>query len=88
MNSLTDAIGVPRVRAILRAVAAGRVQISCSCEPDMYIDGLPYCDQFTAHDIARLGLITPTRPGLLGQRVPARLTARGFEALGEGRSAA
>lgn len=81
-------ITLPRVRAILRAVAAGRVHITCSSEPDMYIDGLPHCDQFIAHDIARFGLIQPTRPGLLGQRVPARLTAKGLAVLAEKRTAA
>lgn len=69
-----------RALAILRAVAAGRVEITWSCEPDLFIDGLPFSDQYTAHVLAHDGLITPARPGLTGQRVPARLTPAGHTA--------
>ncbi|MGH3931399.1 MAG: hypothetical protein ACRDTF_15680, partial [Pseudonocardiaceae bacterium] len=42
-----------RVRAMLRAVSDGRGELVCSCEPDLLIDGLGCCDQFTAHRLAR-----------------------------------
>lgn len=66
-----------RVRAMLLAVAEGRAEITLGREPDLYVDGLPCSDQCTAHAMARDGLIRPTRPGLIGQRVPAALTAAG-----------
>lgn len=77
-----------RARSVLRAAAAGRAELTCSCEPDIYIDGLPCCDQYTAHDLARRGLIAPIRPGLPGQRVPARITEEGLRALDEPQTAA
>lgn len=77
-----------RGRNLLRAVAAGRAEMTCSCEPDIYIDGLPCCDQYTSHALARRGLVAPTRPGLPGQRVPARLTEKGLSELGEPKTAA
>ncbi|KAA9165029.1 hypothetical protein FPZ12_006800 [Amycolatopsis acidicola] len=67
--------------AILRAAAAGRVEMTCSCEPDLYVDGLACCDQTTGRLLAHAGLIRPARPGSLGQRVPVRLTAAGHAAL-------
>lgn len=66
-----------RTLAMLRAVAAGRGQVSCSSEPDLFIDGVPCCDQFTAHTLTHDGLIRPDRIGLIGQRVPAALTGAG-----------
>jgi hypothetical protein len=71
-----------RALAILRAVAIGRAEITCSSEPDLFVDGLPCCDQYTAHDLAHRALIVPVRPGRLGQRVRARLTPAGAAALG------
>ena len=71
-----------RERATLRAVAGGRAEISCSCEPDLFIDGLSCCDQTTVHRLARLGLIAPARPGRCGERVLAVLTESGTLALG------
>ncbi|SFW71438.1 hypothetical protein [Amycolatopsis australiensis] len=70
-----------RERATLRAVAGGHAEISCSCEPDLFIDGLSCCDQSTVHRLARLGLIAPARPGKCGERVPALLTEAGVRAL-------
>ncbi len=70
-----------RVLAMLRAVAAGRAELVCSCEPDLFIDGLCCCDQYTAHQLARRGLIRPHTPGVLGQRVRAELTAIGHAVL-------
>lgn len=66
-----------RVLAMLRAVAAGRAEISCSCEPDLYVDGLGCCDQYTAHQLARGGLLRAATPGSIGQRVRAELTPAG-----------
>ena len=70
-----------RALAMLRAVVAGRAELSCSREPDLFIDGVPCCDQFTAHGLAHDGLIEPAFTGRIGQRVPATLTAAGFAAL-------
>lgn len=72
-----------RERATLRAVAGGHAEISCSCEPDLFIDGLSCCDQSTVHRLARLGLIAPAIPGKRGTRVLAVLTESGSLALGE-----
>jgi hypothetical protein len=55
----------------------GRGQISCSSEPDLFVDGVPCCDQFTAHALTHDGLIRPGRLGLVGQRIPATLTGAG-----------
>ncbi|MCR6486734.1 hypothetical protein M8542_28295 [Amycolatopsis sp. OK19-0408] len=66
-----------RMLAMLRAVAAGRGRVTCSSEPDLFIDGLSCGDQFAAHALAHLGLIRPARPGLVGELVPATLTPAG-----------
>ena len=71
-----------RALAILRAVATGRAEITCSSEPDLFVDGLACCDQYTAHVLARRALIVPAQPGRLGQRVRACLTSTGAAALG------
>lgn len=68
-----------RVLAMLRAVDAGRAQMTCSSEPDLFVDGISCGDQFTAHALAHEGLIRPRHPGALGQRVPATLTPAGRE---------
>lgn len=70
-----------RQRAMLRAVAGGRAEITCSCEPDLYVDGLPCCDQGSARDLVQTGLLRATRAGLTGQRVTAALTDLGRAAL-------
>jgi hypothetical protein len=69
-----------RALAMLRAVAAGRAQITCSREPDLYIDGVPCCDQFSAHVLTHDGYIAEGT-GNFGQLVPAELTAAGKAAL-------
>ncbi|WP_033294848.1 hypothetical protein [Amycolatopsis jejuensis] len=63
--------------AMLRAVAAGRGRLTGSCEPDLFVDGLPCCDQFTAHALAHAGLLRAVCPGPAGQPVPAELTPAG-----------
>ncbi|HEY0450190.1 hypothetical protein [Actinophytocola sp.] len=70
-----------RAISMLRAVVAGRAQISCSSEPDLFIDDVPCCDQYTAHVLAHAGLIEPVTKGVVGQLVPARLTGAGEAAL-------
>ncbi|HEV8556655.1 MAG TPA: hypothetical protein VGR06_09705 [Actinophytocola sp.] len=66
-----------RALAVLRAVAAGRAEISLSCEPDLFIDGFPCCDQAVSRALAHEGLVRPARAGSIGQRVPARITRAG-----------
>ncbi len=70
-----------RERAALRAIARGSAEITCSCEPDLFIDGLACCDQSTARRLAHLDFIAPARPGVPGQRVRAILTESGRAAL-------
>ncbi|OLF17948.1 hypothetical protein [Actinophytocola xanthii] len=70
-----------RALSMLRAVVAGRAMISCSSEPDLFIDDVPCCDQYTAHTLAHAGLVEPVTRGAIGQRVPARLTAAGEAAI-------
>jgi hypothetical protein len=62
-----------RDRAVLRAVAAGRCQISGGACTALTVDGLSCCDQFVGIRLTQAGLIaTP------GQRPePARLTESG-----------
>ncbi|MEV0089123.1 hypothetical protein [Saccharopolyspora sp. NPDC050642] len=79
---MSNVIALPhRHRAYLRAVADGRAEMTCSRQPDLFIDGLACCDQHTAHQLAENGLISPARPGTPGQRVPAVLTDTGNAAL-------
>ncbi|WP_329044848.1 hypothetical protein OG738_26330 [Amycolatopsis sp. NBC_01488] len=66
-----------RMLAMLRAVGAGRGRVSCSSEPDLFIDGISCGDQFAAHALAHQGLVRPARPGQPGELVPAILTADG-----------
>lgn len=73
-----------RDRAILAAVAAGRAEMTCSCEPDLFVDGLCCCDQITAHNLARAGLIAANGTARPGTRVAAVLTLTGAAMLAEG----
>lgn len=70
-----------RTLAMLRAVLDGRAELSCSKEPDLFIDGVPCCDQFTAHTLAHDGLIAPAHTGSFGERVPAMVTPAGLAAI-------
>jgi hypothetical protein len=70
-----------RAMAMLRAVQASRAQMSCSCEPDLFIDGFACCDQMTAHQLARGGYIRPAGTAVATGRVPAELTETGRAAL-------
>ncbi|MET8845555.1 hypothetical protein [Amycolatopsis sp. NPDC004625] len=77
-----------RALAMLRAVGAGRAELTCSCEPDLRVDGLPCCDQATAHQLARAGLIRPARVVAVGQWTRAELTEDGRLALDDTLAAA
>ncbi|MCT2583825.1 hypothetical protein [Actinophytocola gossypii] len=70
-----------RALSMLRAAVDGRATISCSSEPDLFIDDVPCCDQYTAHTLAHAGLIEPATRGALGELVPARVTEAGKAAL-------
>lgn len=80
MSALAEGLN-HRALSILRAVVAGRVQLSCSSEPDLYIDGVPCCDQYLAHTLAHDGFIEPSYQGVWGSLVPAALTDAGVAAL-------
>ncbi|KAA9165721.1 hypothetical protein FPZ12_004320 [Amycolatopsis acidicola] len=66
-----------RELALLRAVASGRAEITCSSEPDLFFDGLACCDQACARTLATRGFIAPARSGEPWERVPAALTPAG-----------
>jgi hypothetical protein len=66
-----------RALAVLRAAGTGRVHVSLSCEPDVFVDGLPCCDQPGARALVHAGLLRAVRPGRIGELVPARLTTAG-----------
>lgn len=66
-----------RALAMLRAVAEGRAVMSSSCEPDLFIDGVPCCDQMTAHILAHRGFLKTAADGFT-----AELTAGGRAAIG------
>lgn len=78
MSWMSELSSQPTCRslAMLRAVAAGRAEVSWGSEPDLFIDGLP-CDYVTAHALAHAGLIRPRWPVLVGHRAPAALTHAG-----------
>jgi len=66
--------------ALLRAVAAGRAEVTCSAVPDLYVDGRCCTDHAAGLVLDRAGLIG-AGDGRLGQRVPARLTPAGASLL-------
>jgi hypothetical protein len=59
-----------RDRAVLRAVAAGRCQISGGC---LLVDGVGCCDQFVGRRLTQAGLIAAAGR----EREAARLTETG-----------
>lgn len=77
MSTASHAELTNRHIALLRAVAAGRCELTGSCVPDLFIDGRACCDQSAAHLLARKGLIRHAAPAALGDRVPALLTEAG-----------
>jgi hypothetical protein len=70
-----------RAIAMLRATAAGRAELTCSCEPDLRVDSLPCCDQATARFLFHSGLVQRAAGGTIGQWMTARLTPAGEKAL-------
>lgn len=62
--------------ALLRAVATGHAEISCSREPDLFVDGLPCSDHMAAGQLVHAGLLVHC-PEPSGTRVPAQLTTAG-----------
>jgi hypothetical protein len=87
MSALAEGLN-HRALSMLRAVVAGRAQISCSSEPDLFIDGVPCCDQYLAHTLAHDGFIEPACQGAVGVLVPAALTVAGAAALSPAPAAA
>lgn len=87
MSALAEGLN-HRALSMLRAVVAGRAQLSCSSEPDLFIDGVPCCDQYLAHTLAHEGLIEPAYQGARGVLVPAALTDAGVAALAPAGAAA
>jgi hypothetical protein len=49
-----------RDRALLRAVAAGRCDITATGVPDLRVDGRWFCDQTRAHALIAAGLLVRT----------------------------
>ncbi|XVV03350.1 hypothetical protein ACQPW3_39485 [Actinosynnema sp. CA-248983] len=70
-----------RAKAMLKAVAAGRGQLSGGVEPDLYVDGLPCCDQTTTHALVHAGLLRARRAVGLYERTDAELTDAGRAAI-------
>ncbi|GAA0233053.1 hypothetical protein GCM10010492_34820 [Saccharothrix mutabilis subsp. mutabilis] len=66
-----------RARAVLRAVAAGRAEVTHSVEPDLRVDGLWCSDQVIACQLAHAGLVRPAERGGDGPWVPAEITPAG-----------
>ncbi|TDV55253.1 hypothetical protein [Actinophytocola oryzae] len=87
MSALAEGLN-HRALSMLRAVVAGRAQMRCSSEPDLFIDGVPCCDQYLAHTLAHEGFIEPAHQGAVGKLVPAALTDAGLAALAPAPAAA
>jgi hypothetical protein len=87
MSALPEGLN-HRALSMLRAVVAGRAQLRCSSEPDLFIDGVPCCDQYLAHTLAHDGFIEPVYQGAVGTLVPAALTVAGEAALAPAPAAA
>ncbi|MCW4355793.1 hypothetical protein ONR57_21035 [Hoyosella sp. YIM 151337] len=80
-NTAAPSVLNRRELSVLRATRNGRVHLTLSREPELFIDGLPLCDQSTAYALVRAGLVHPVRPGSVGERVPAMLTPDGATAI-------
>ena len=70
-----------RALAILRAVRAGRAELTASREPDFRVDGLACCDQAMARELVHAGLVATARAGARGTWQRAVLTPSGESAL-------
>ncbi|AHI00902.1 hypothetical protein [Kutzneria albida] len=69
-----------RELALLRAVADGRAELLCGCEPDLAVDGA-WCGHGAARTLVVGGLIRPVFAGAVGQLVAAELTDLGHAVL-------
>lgn len=78
---IDDGLLPHRAIALLRAVADGRGELICSCEPTLLVDGLCCCDQFMVHQLTSAGLVRPVVAGVVGSRVRAELTNAGRDVL-------
>lgn len=76
-----DLVRSHRAVSMLRAVRAGRAHLLLGCEPGLFVDGLPCCDQFATGALVREGLVRAERPGRIGELVPAVLTPAGLLAV-------
>ncbi|MBA2310609.1 MAG: hypothetical protein H0W01_15255 [Pseudonocardiales bacterium] len=79
MNTTTELTA--RHRALLRAVAAGRCELNGGRDPDLLVDGLCCCDQFSARQLLRAQLVTARIDDAADGPVPATLTAAGQSAI-------
>ncbi|SDI18401.1 hypothetical protein SAMN05192558_101251 [Actinokineospora alba] len=70
-----------RGRAVLRAVRAGRCELSGGSMPDLFVDGLPFCDPLTTHALTSAGLVRSRHPVTLRSRTQAELTLLGEEVI-------
>ncbi|WNV84147.1 hypothetical protein [Umezawaea sp. Da 62-37] len=70
-----------RALALLRATAAGRVELTFSSEPDFRVDQLPCCDQPAARVLVHAGLVEPAVAAPPGHWVPAHLSPAGIQLL-------
>jgi hypothetical protein len=69
-TTISDALS-SRDRAVLRAVAAGRCELSATIGGPLAVDGIGISDQFVGMRLARAGLIATAGPG------PVHLTLSG-----------
>ncbi|MEU4742089.1 hypothetical protein AB0G02_16735, partial [Actinosynnema sp. NPDC023658] len=74
--------------ALLRATVANRVDLTGSAEPDLRVDGLPFCDPTAARALVHAGLIEASAPVAPGHRAQARHTPARAAAQGEASPAA
>jgi hypothetical protein len=70
-----------RALAMLRAVRAGRAELTDSCEPDLRVDGLACCDQAMARELVHAGLVATAGTDSRDGWRPAVLTPSGEAAL-------
>ncbi|WP_300007324.1 hypothetical protein [Pseudonocardia sp.] len=75
-TTATDPVS-QRDRSVLRAVHAGRCEVSGTGTVLLVVDGVGCCDQFLGWRLVRAGLIDSPGPA----PAPARLTASGRAAL-------
>ena len=68
-----------RALAVLRAVAAGRAELTLRFGPNLRIDGLHCTDQLVARHLLDARLVRPASPHAPTAWVRAALTARGHD---------